>query len=677
MSEHRILQGDVLERLRELPDKSVDSAFTSPPYWALRSYLKKDDPLKSLEIGSESTPELWLAKMWEVFGEVRRVLKDEGTLWVNLGDTYGGGNTDNRTGVCQDGGDGAFARLHSNNASGLVDTQVHRQSVLPKCLLMLPERFAWGMVERGWVLRNKIVWYKRNAMPCSAKDRFGCKWEYLFMFAKSNQTQFWTNERTCRLVSKPPLGTHGVEGEDWEWVTNLDGKPAKRNLWSGHDYWFDLTAVRQPHKDASFERVKSGRITSKYEGDASCQTLGHADADPSTWLHPAGANPGDVLSIPSQPRSETKQYRGKPGYVEVGGTIRKVSPDCPVHGLPRESYRTDMVSCDGHEVCGLTRHSPDNTNCLYPEHHDGSTSKYHPDHQQSSREDDLGSNRYDIGSRRTSESSRGKATEVQTDHGTVDTQQEGDPCMPGCSSPSDVPSATGHSRRSHRKAPGVSTSPSCMPCEEKADGTEHRSELPLCAVHHPCTEESSIAECVSASSSESENPDHTADNERSSRLIFPSHQDKPQECSCQVVATEHFAAYPDRLVEFVLKCAAPKQVCPKCGKGRERVTKPTAEYAEHLGKAWHNHEDDNGRGQMQSGNRSATAAFETLGWTDCGCGAGWTSGVLLDPFAGRGTCAVVAKRLGRSSISIELNPEYCRMIENNLAKEPERLLPGT
>jgi DNA modification methylase len=99
--------GDVVDVLKTLPDGCVQTCVTSPPYWALRSYLPDDHADKSLEIGSEPTPDAFVAKMVEVFREVRRVLRDDGTLWLNLGDSYatGGAQTTgyNEPGLDQDG----------------------------------------------------------------------------------------------------------------------------------------------------------------------------------------------------------------------------------------------------------------------------------------------------------------------------------------------------------------------------------------------------------------------------------------------------------------------------------------------------------------------------------------------------------------------------------------------
>jgi len=147
-----LYNGDTLKILKRMPDKSVDCAVTSPPYWALRDYKVEG------QLGLEKTFYEYLEKLWEIYNEVYRVLKPTGTCWINIGDTYFG-----------------------NGRSKLIKT---------KSLCMIPERFAIGMIERGWILRNQIIWYKPNAMPSSAKDRFTVDFEKIFFFVKNKKYYF-------------------------------------------------------------------------------------------------------------------------------------------------------------------------------------------------------------------------------------------------------------------------------------------------------------------------------------------------------------------------------------------------------------------------------------------------------------------------------------------------------
>ena len=130
----------------------------------------------------------------------------------------------------------------------------------------------------------------------------------------------------------------------------------------------------------------------------------------------------------------------------------------------------------------------------------------------------------------------------------------------------------------------------------------------------------------------------------------------------------HFATFPPELPEKIIKCAVPNKVCKKCRKPVENIMEPTAEYAKLLGKSWHGHKDDLGKGMTQDRDQKpdATASYQKVGETDCGCNAGVEPGVVFDPFMGSGTVALVAINLNRKWIGIELNPEYAELIDKRL-----------
>src|SRR5690606_28083797 len=152
-----ILQGDVIETLRTLPDGFVHTCVTSPPYWGLRDYGVPG------QIGLEETPEEYVEKMGEVFREVRRVLRDDGTLWLNLGDSYANSNA------------GGNRRMSLKSTKGLK----------PKDLVGIPWRVAFALQSDGWYLRSDIIWAKPNAMPESVRDRPTKAHEYIFLMSKS------------------------------------------------------------------------------------------------------------------------------------------------------------------------------------------------------------------------------------------------------------------------------------------------------------------------------------------------------------------------------------------------------------------------------------------------------------------------------------------------------------
>ena len=168
-----IITGDSLTELRKLPDASVHCCVTSPPYWGLRDYGTPG------QLGLEKTPEEYVAKMIEVFREVKRVLRDDGTLWLNFGDSYFSTQNSNRNGC--DGSLGGKTR-----GRGEYKTQVRESDTLKqKDLCGIPWRTAFALQADGWYLRQDIIWSKPNPMPESVTDRCTKAHEYIFLMSKS------------------------------------------------------------------------------------------------------------------------------------------------------------------------------------------------------------------------------------------------------------------------------------------------------------------------------------------------------------------------------------------------------------------------------------------------------------------------------------------------------------
>ena len=169
----RILQGDVLEQLKTLPDESVHCCVTSPPYWGLRDYGVPG------QLGLEKTPEEYIARMVGIFSEVKRVLRDDGTLWLNMGDSYNAYNG-NRGTESQYAGKRNAMEPHFPSGHGLM-----AKGLKPKDLVGIPWMLAFALRADGWYLRSDIIWSKPNPMPESVSDRPTKSHEYLFLLAKS------------------------------------------------------------------------------------------------------------------------------------------------------------------------------------------------------------------------------------------------------------------------------------------------------------------------------------------------------------------------------------------------------------------------------------------------------------------------------------------------------------
>ena len=192
--DYRIIEGDCIEGMRRLEGQSVNCVVTSPPYFNLRDYGHDG------QIGLEASPEAFVAKLVEVFREVRRVLRDDGTLWLNLGDSYSGAGPSgasyqSKTTMEREGksSDGAFRISKSLAQRGLTYAEkkpIPTPGLKAKDLIGIPWRVALALQADGWYLRQDIIWHKPNPMPESVRDRCTKAHEYIFLLSKSERYYF-------------------------------------------------------------------------------------------------------------------------------------------------------------------------------------------------------------------------------------------------------------------------------------------------------------------------------------------------------------------------------------------------------------------------------------------------------------------------------------------------------
>jgi len=262
-----LYHGDALDVATEMPDATVDCIVTSPPYYGLRDYGTEG------QYGLEPAPADYVERMRGLFAELRRVLADDGTLWLNLGDSYASappGRTEHadRSTTLSAGRHGtATAAMRESVRQAGVD----RSKVMPpKNLLGMPWRVAFALQDDGWILRNAIVWHKPNAMPESIKDRLSGRYEHIFLFAKS--PRYWFDLDAVRVE---------YSGDRTPSRTARTGATNKPNSiatpWRADNTPYPDGMKPQPLKAATGERHRL-----KEE-------------------HPNGRNPGDVWVIPTQP----------------------------------------------------------------------------------------------------------------------------------------------------------------------------------------------------------------------------------------------------------------------------------------------------------------------------------------------------------------------------------------
>jgi DNA modification methylase len=223
-----IEQGHVMDLLRATPSESVHCVVTSPPYWNLRSYLDPGHSAKSQELGSEPTLGQFVANIVEVMREVWRVLRSDGVLWLNIGDSYSGAGYSNHTGT------GGALR-----SQGGKQQHTHVDELGEKQLLMIPARVAIALQEDGWILRSDVVWSKPNPMPEPVEDRPSKAHEYVFLFSKQERyfydadairTQLQPKTLTTFGTRHNPLGTDDVRKVKQDnWARSVEFRKPKLN----------------------------------------------------------------------------------------------------------------------------------------------------------------------------------------------------------------------------------------------------------------------------------------------------------------------------------------------------------------------------------------------------------------------------------------------------------------
>ena len=220
---YTIIEGDCIQKMKELPEKSINTCVTSPPYYALRNYQMDG------QVGVEESPDDYVQKIVQVFREVRRVLKDDGTIWINLGDSYAGS-----------GGAGNQFDQIENGLSPYKQTGSPKDIGLkPKDLIGIPWRVAFALQADGWYLRSDIIWHKPNPMPESVKDRPTKSHEYIFLMSK-NRTYYYDQESIKTPVKQENMKgttTHKRSTKDWG-----DGTGVKTH--NGFDKSYDMANKR-------------------------------------------------------------------------------------------------------------------------------------------------------------------------------------------------------------------------------------------------------------------------------------------------------------------------------------------------------------------------------------------------------------------------------------------------
>jgi len=233
---NKTLHGDCRETLKELPDKIVNTVVTSPPYYGLRNY--REDK----QLGLEETPEEYVSNLADIFDEVWRVLRDDGTVWLNLGDSYSGSGKGIAGNIC---------KTHDQQNMDGIHSKIVPNGLKPKDLIGVPFRVAFELQKRGWYLRQDIIWHKPNPMPESVTDRCTKSHEYIFLLSK-NKNYYYDNE-AIKVPVKDDWGTRdrtdGKYHNDGTGLTPHSGLEKSYETANKRSVW---TVNPKPYKDAHF-----------------------------------------------------------------------------------------------------------------------------------------------------------------------------------------------------------------------------------------------------------------------------------------------------------------------------------------------------------------------------------------------------------------------------------------
>jgi len=589
--------GDWVEVLRTLPDESVNCVVTSPPYWGLRDYgtakweggsascdhkagrferpgltSKQSSNAGSsgdeaahfcakcgairidAQLGLEKTPEEYVAKIVAGFREVRRVLRKDGTMFLNLGDSYAGsGRGRDADGTWNPGQGGSKQETNVGaitgrcvNAKSLSKNLIKEGAIgnawvkppkglKPKDLCGIPWRVAFALQADGWWLRMDIIWAKPNPMPESVTDRPTKSHEYVFLMSKSAK------------------------------------------------YYYDFDAIREIGE--GYGRGTEFRAP-KYLNNNSFNNQAEKPGVSCGHSYEGGRNKRSVWTIATQKFSDYGYDFSTADYVDAHDIPRKWSPDCPVHerdGRLRPE-RPGAASCDEQEPCPLNdnehRHchhastpslSALPTDCCKRNRDEGNPS--------CAQQDDIGANKID---------DLPDVAELGIPAHTNDTQEQSSLSTTDCCPPSCESFATEHNIDDRRNGHGDQTLSGDNACEESASRIEN-TELPLYENEHggsthansttPCTDHRKLRGQTSS-----------CKNDKYSCI-----KDTQAKCTCQVNRISHFATFPEKVVEPCILAGCPE------------------------------------------------------------------GGTVLDPFAGTCTVGLVAARLNRSFVGIDLNAEYLKM----------------
>lgn len=629
-----ILVGDARERLRTLPDESIHACITSPPYHGLRAY--GGDPGM---IGLEPTFDEHLENLVAVFREVRRVLRSDGVLFLNYGDAYAA------QGSGRQGANGEMASRSVSHARGADSHRRPRSNVKPKDLMLMPTDVAAALRDDGWYLRSMIPQIKTNPMPESCKDRPTNAVEYWFLLTKAPR-YFWDQEAAKEPVSgtanaraakhntaearraRAREGTKGISTAEVRGITL-----PKPSSWatSPHYQNQDPRHAKRTPKDVDGRSARPPGVTPK-SAPAGSGIRQNESYQAAMVDQPATRNMRNYIIAPTASFSgwvETFRLDRVASGDASGDMMHIVSLDCPEHaGL---TDRVPKLFC-GERVAGALSRTLDMHGRPFRVQQGGLVPTDPPDEHWTAVE--------------------------KLDYWHL----------------SYSPSARPHSTESHRTDLAHPSSPHATSSEESECRTAHTEPRPpdLASTPHDISSSKSVgnmkgANCEPQTASGTVGTSKSGSSSAACQCTF--YQKRAEK-------TSHFATFAPHIIEPWVKAGTSEAgVCHACGAPWRRETEKrlVKQYeSRHGGKAARGNSD--GMVDMSATWTLGTNQVTTIGWSPtCACDAGApVPATVLDPFGGAGTVGLVAERLGRDSILIEINAEYAAMARKRIDEDVPR-----
>ena len=589
------------------------------------------------QLGLEPTYQMYIDHLMLVMKELKRVLKKTGTLFWNMGDSYASsGGASRHFGYS----DPKWAKARNGSFE---EPTAYDQGIKPKSLMMIPERFAMAMIDDGWILRNTLCWLKRNAMPSSVKDRFSNKWEYVFFFTKAQK------------------------------------------------YYFDLDSIRKPLEESSMKRITQENVPNQFqkgksvdfaetkpvnnipkilnnmhqkyqqEGAYKGSHSGYFNEDGSLRANLSGANPGDVI------------YNSKYANGEYGQTLQGFTRNHTIEKAREQSYidakrlYPDDTQKQKEYIKNIHDHlgNPNGANpgdVIVPEEKPYAIAERDKDYVEYRNlppleevSEFLNKYRKELGY--TIDQIEDKMNSQAPHHWF---NAESYPSVEDWKKIKDILMFPD----TYDKA---MTEVFLKPSEKQNDpnganpGDVNQDDTLYDLFTDPNIQNAFIDYL------ESERPE----------LLMPTILDIPTMSH----SFNHFAVFPETLVNPLIKAGCPYEVCVKCGKpkqpfftdtGRYYVHDRNGEYADDKYVEYHAKEkkrkivDATGVSDSSVFNTDLIKERVTKWIPSCNCNAGFEPGTVLDPFAGSGTVGVVAMKQEKNAILVEISPEYCNIIKKRL-----------